>query len=221
MTVLWALMAMIVAYPATAAEPFPEWPRSAWEPLYDRAIRHGPARRVLAGDPDCAAQPDRVATRCDAAAVLSRLVWHFNLDEPDPGYLPADVPWNHPCAEALRVITAARLYPLPRGAGYCGSAPLTRGDWALMMDMLMRAMEGEEPPPRLSDVPAAAARAVETLIARHMLVKFSDLKLHLDRPVYRWQVCVTVHRLMVWNEAEVGRAAREPVGRPLLRSRLR
>lgn len=221
MTGLLALIAVIAAFPVTAAEPFPEWPESAWRPLYERSIQHAAARRALAGDPDCAMQPGRVATRYDAAVVLSRLVWHFDLEQPDPGYLPPDVPWNHWCAEPLRVLTSARLYPVPRGTGFCGAAPLTRGDWALMMHMLMRAIEGRAPPARLGDVPASAARAAETLIARHMLVKFSDLKLHLERPVYRWQICVTVHRLMVWNETEVGRAAKEPVGRPLMRSRRR
>lgn len=210
-----------LAFPAAAAEPFPEWPQSAWQPLYERAIQHGVARRILAGDPDCAAQPGRVATRYDAAAVLSRLVWHFGLDQPDPGYQPPDVPWNHRCAEPLRVLTSARLYPAPRGTLFYGNRPLTRGDWALMVDMLMRAIEGDEPPPRLGDVPASAARAAMTLIERHMLVKFSDLGLHLDRPVYRWQMCVTVHRLLVWNDEHVGRPATEPVGRPLPRSRLR
>lgn len=204
MRIIATLALLTFVVPLWAAEPFTEWPESQWKPMYDRALRHVTARRLLVGYPDCTIQPRRIATRYEWAAVLSRLVWYFDLELPEAEYLPPDVPWNHWCADACRILTASRLYPSPRGVKFCGDKRLTRGDFALTGWNLVQALRGVIPPKRLSDVGDPYRQAAQKLIEANILIKYADGKLHLERPVPRWQVCVAVHRLLVLNEKEGG-----------------
>ena len=142
-----ALLLMFAAITTAAAE---DWPAADWQPAYQQALSHGVARRLIVGYPDLSFRPTQVATRYEGAAIVSRLAWYYDLELPDADLLPPDVPWDHWCADACRVLVASRLAPAPYGVRFAGDKALTRGEFALMEWNLVQGLRGVIPPKRLS-----------------------------------------------------------------------
>ena len=144
-------IAVLVAVPALAGGSdfgWPvvdtDWPTMEWRPVYQRALEHALARRMLVGYPDFTVQPEQITTRYEWAAVVSRLVYYFDIPLPSYEYLPPDVPWDHWCSDACRVWTASRLYPSAPTMNFRGDRALSRGEFAYTMLNLMDTLTGDE-----------------------------------------------------------------------------
>ena len=217
MIALLVLMLAACAVPGVADEPGEEWPERVWRPLYDGAVHDAVTRRLLMGYPDWTMQPTREATRYEWAAVLSRMVWYYDLDLPYREILPRDVPWDHWSADALRVLGASGVHPMTPDMAFGGNRPLTRADFAVTCRGMMLALQGQDPLRWLRDVPPAHAHAAGVLVEEGLLTPYGDGELHLDRSVPRWQIAVTVSRLVAWNRQQGGPEARGPIIRAAMR----
>ncbi len=210
MRICAVLLAVVVAVPVLAGSEFgwpvvdTDWPQTQWRPLYQRAMEHNLARRMLVGYPDFTVQAERVTTRYEWAAVVSRLVHYFEVPLPGYEYLPPDVPWDHWCTDACQVWVASRLYPTAPTMNFRGERALSRGEFAFTMLNLMRLMEGETPPATLLESRDIREQAGELLRQRGILVGYPDGLMHLDHAMPRWQVAVAVYRLLLWSQEQTG-----------------
>ena len=174
------------------------WSAPDWQADYQQALAHGVARRLLVGYPDMTFRPTQAATRYEGAAVFSRLVWYYDLELPEPALLAPDVPWDHWCADACRVMHASRLAPEPKGVRYAGDELLTRGEFALVEWNLVQVLGKDRPLKHLSDVDDPYGQAAKALVEMGLLTTYPDGGLYLAKPMPRWQICIAVHKLLVW-----------------------
>lgn len=176
-----------------------------WRPPYEEAAKHTIARRLLNGYPDLTMRPLNIATRYEWAASLGRLALYYDLPCTQPEYLPVDVPWDHWCAGSARLLTGVGLYIGPRGGPLMGDRPLLRAEFARTAWALMQALQGVIPPPvGVNDLFDHKGQVTGALSEAGVLQPYSDGQYHLERPMPRWQVCVGVYRLVLWNQARGG-----------------
>ena len=193
------LCALTLMLAATCNAATPDWPAADWQADYQHALAHGVARRLLVGYPDMTFRPNQIATRYEGAAVISRLLWYYLVELPKADLLPPDVPWDHWCADACRVLVAAEVAPAPYGVRFAGERALTRGEFALMEWNLVQALRGAIPPKRLSDIASPYEEAAQALQAEGLMQPYPDGGLYPEARMPRWQVCVAVEQLLTWQ----------------------
>jgi hypothetical protein len=197
----WAALVGLILLPTFALAMSPDWPEGTWRPWYDAAVLNQMVHRLLVGYPDLTVRPEQTATRYEWAGVVSRLVWYFDLSLPEPEYRPPDVPWNHWAADACEVLMGTGIYRGPPGLNYCGDRPLTRAQFAFMLaNLCNRVQTGSQTALNLSDQGDLYNQAAAALSKEGILVGYPDGQMHLERNVPRWQISVTIHRLLIWLE---------------------
>lgn len=199
---VWApLLVLLLLVPVLCQAQDPDWPEPAWRPLYTEAMTNEMVRRLIVGYEDFNVRPEQICSRYEWAAVVSRLVWFFHLPLPVEARRPPDVPWQHWAEDATRVLVASGIYPGPPDTRFCGDKPLTRAQFAWMFANLFRTVKGEKylrhP---MSDMEYLYTQAAEMLRAEDLMIGYPYGKMHLDKPITRWQVCLAVSRLLVWSE---------------------